>query len=200
MRRLPVRIAVALFTFIIGVVSTSFSAIRPHCSVEKTLPVATVVIPAKPNHPEGWKKLDIDNKFSLYLPPEMKEEENVIGHIEYYGPTRFFANKMLGVNYCYVEKRDNQVRYRGRISCDFLDGRFANEPSYRSAEVKVGGREARLSSRQFENSKMKYTGLCFPELDDGTLLIVGAMYEDDQVSNVAKQIFDSIEFPSQSDR
>lgn len=197
MRRLLVRFAVALFTFVVGVVSASLWVAQYHRTAEKMPTVRAIVIPIKPNHPEGWQKLDVFNKVSFYLPPDIKEVK-MLGNIDFIGVTKDFRNKTLSVAYDYVVKEVNEKLSHEKITCESEIVRLSHEPSFRSSEVKIGGRTATQYSFQFDGSKMKHMNLCFPNIGDGTIFTFGAMYKEDQESEVVKQIFDSIEFPSQA--
>jgi hypothetical protein len=196
MRGLLVRFAVALLTFVVGVVSASLWVAQYHRPVEKMPTIRAIVIPLKPNHPEGWQKLDVFNKVSFYLPPDMKEMK-MLGNIDFIGSTKSFENKTTGVTYSYIVKEVNEKLSR-KITCEYATYGLSREPSYRSSEVRIGGKAAAQYSYQFDDSKLKHMNLCFPDIGDGSLFTLSAIYEDEQNAGVVKQIFDSIEFPSQA--
>jgi hypothetical protein len=196
MKRITLRLAIVLLTFMLGVVITGLIATSPFRSTEK-IPVSVLSVAelnVKLNHPKGWRKIDVDNKFSFYLPPDMKQVE-LLGNIDYYGPTEHFGDKNLMINYGYVEKRYNEELWRGKVSCEMLAGKITDEPSYRSSEVEISGRRAREISWHSNSSKLSFITLCFSDIGDGTVLKFGAVSENTQSLDVAKQIFGSIEFP-----
>jgi hypothetical protein len=196
MKRITLRLSIALLTFLIGVVITGIPVTRPFSPAEKTPGSVPVVaeLKIKLNHPEGWRRIDVASKFSFYLPPDMKEVK-LPGNIDYFGPHKDFGNKTLEVNYGYIEKRYNEELWRGKVSCELLSRKLTDRPMYRSSEVKIGGRKATQIFWQSDTPKYSVMTLCFPDIGDGTVLKFGAVSEDERSLDVAKQIFGSIEFP-----
>ena len=79
MRSIRVGVVVALTTFSIGVVATSLWIVRDHRSAENLPSVHAVAMSQMWNHPEGWQKIEGDNRFSFYLPPDMEQDEDSVG-------------------------------------------------------------------------------------------------------------------------
>lgn len=188
--KLKVGLAGALIIFIAGLVFAWRWRIQDH----RLEPLAAVTaLAVRPNPPDGWKKIDEDGKFSFYLPPEMKHQEEV-GNIDYLGPHKSFADKTLEVFYFYVEKQSNEELWRGRVSCEYLMKNLREDPGWRSMEVETGGKKASQASGQFSESKLVNTILCFPDAGAGLILRLGTTYEEERAGDAAK-IIGSIEFP-----
>jgi hypothetical protein len=200
MKRLTPKIAAAFFAFVVEVASASLYVVRQYRSAEEVPIRHPISAPKELNHPEGWQKIDVDNKFSFYLPaeffppPNMKQVE-MPENVEYFGPTKTFGNKTLNVRYMYVDRRSNEELWHGKVSCETLLKAATDQPSYRSMDVEIGGRGARQIVWQTEKPKLSFTTLCFSDLGDGTILLFAAFSKDERVLDVAQQIFGSIEFP-----
>jgi hypothetical protein len=188
-----VGLAVALGTFIVGLVSASLWVVHNHRPPEQLPPVQAVAVRQTPHHPDGWKKIDVDERFSFYLPPDVKPEKELDANIEYFGPNKSFGSKTLNVGYIYVEKWRNEELWRGRVSCDVLMGKLAAEPGSQASEVETSGKRAKQVSGQYAESKLVYTKLCFPDAGDGTILRIEASYKEDRAVDATK-IISSIEF------
>jgi hypothetical protein len=153
-----------------------------------------ISIPHRPSHPEGWQKVSVADKFSFYTSPDLKRIKPV-GDIDYFGPHGAYGRKSLEVNYTYVEKHINDELWRGKVSCEVGESNLAERPGYRSAEVRVGGSDAREISWQSEKPKFSFVRVCFPDMGDGTILMFGAIAEDNEAIAVARRVIASIEFP-----
>jgi hypothetical protein len=193
MKRITLSFGVALLTFLSGVAVAGHFAAHPRRSAEKALAPAPVVAdsPVKVNRPEGWKKIEVKNAFSFYIPPDM-EPADAIGCP--FGVRGNFGNQSFGVGYDYIPKSLMEYMYRGRMSCEFLEGPLTDQTIYRIAEIEIGGRRAREIFRQWDNPKRSHISVCFPDLGDGALLRLGAGSEDERAMEVAKQVVDSVEF------
>jgi len=194
MKRLPPKFAIALFTLAVGVASASLYVVRHYRNAEEVSFLQPVSVPESSGHPEGWLKIAVGNKFSFYLPADMKQGE-LVGNIDYIGPTKTFGNETLEVNYGYVEKRNNEELWRGRVSCDLLSQGATLFPAYRTSQVEISHRRATQIFWQSDEPGSSYTTLCFPDVGDGTVLKFGARAKDNRGLDIAKQVFNSIEFP-----
>lgn len=182
------RAGVAFLTFIIGVLSASLW-IAGHRRPVHTIQSMSMhaVDQARSVAPDGWQRINVDDKFSFYLPPDMREAEP-IG--DYCGPAKDFRNKRLWLNYGYCETG----------SCDPSPA-LKGSSSFQSSQVEVGRRKALLTSWQEDRrSNWRFMTLCFQDIGDGkTWLSFGALSQDPQSLEVAKQVFASIEFSKSGD-
>jgi hypothetical protein len=192
MKRVTFRLAITLLTFLIGVAITGLLAVHPFRPTEK-LPAdipAVTELQVKPRPPEGWKKIDVKNVFSFYVPPDMKEE-TTIGCP--FGDREIYGNQSLQVSYDYVSKGLMEYGYRGRLTCEFFERSPTEQTTRRISVVEVGGRSARQIFWPPGELKHSHISLCFI-LGDGALLKFGAGSGDERGMDVAKQVIDSIEF------
>ena len=195
MNRFKIGLAVALVTFIIGVIAASLWVIHHQHLHESSSPPPTVAIRQMPNHPDGWKRINVDGKLSFYLPPDMEQEKEPVGNIEYFGPHQSFGSETLSVGYVYVEKRCNEELWRGTVSCELLTREPQGVSSFQSSEVEINGRRARQIFLQWDKPKLSVMRVCFPDVGDGTVFTLSVNSKDEQGLDVAKQVFSSIGFP-----
>jgi hypothetical protein len=195
MGKCKIGLAVALVTFIIGVVAASLWLTNKRHLPEPSPPAPPVAIRQTPEHPDGWKRIDADGKLSFYLPPDMEQEKEPVGNIDYFGPHKFFGSKTLSVGYVYVEKRYNEELWRGTVSCELLTREPQGVSSFQSSEVEINGRRAKQIFMRWDKPKLSVMRVCFPDVGDGTVFTLSANSKDEQVLDVAKQVFISIEFP-----
>ena len=194
MGKFKIGFAVALVTFIIGVVAAALWVIHNQHLPEPSPPAPAVAIQQTPTHPDEWKRIDVDGKLSFYLPPDMEQEKEV-GNIEYFGPNKAFGSKTLSVGYVYVEQRYNEELWRGKVSCELLTKEPQDVSDFQSSEVEINGRRARQIFWQSEKPKLNVMPVCFPDVGDGTVFTLSVNSKDEQGLGVAKQVFSSIEFP-----
>jgi hypothetical protein len=181
MRKFTFRLTVALITFLIGIAIAAFWVFRH----KEEIPALQI----KANVPKGWQKID-ERKFAIYLPPEMKQcPEILVGNV---GPPmegwNAYAQGDLIIRYDWFKRGD-------RSPCGFLP--TAPGYSYKSSEIKVAGKLARLDVWEYPAGSFDEGGidLCFPDIGDGkTWLSVRAFGRDKRALNLARQIFDSVEF------
>lgn len=193
MKRFTLGLAIALLTFLIGVVITALLAAYPFRSTEKIqVSVPTLAeLKVESNHPAGWRRIDADSKFSFYLPPDLREVD-LIGCP--FGIRKYFGNQSLMAGYDYVPNGVSEYGYRGKSFCELMERLLADQAMYRSSEVEIGGRRARQIFWKLGNPKHSQMMLCFPDLGDGTVLKFGASLEDERAMDEAKVILASIEF------
>jgi hypothetical protein len=202
--KFKVGLALALGTFIIGVAAASLRAVHKQRLTEQILSIDPVNVPQTASHPVGWRKIyvaplaedgqsQLAEKFSFYLPPEMKPEAELDANIEYLGPHQSFESKTLNGVYLYVEKWRNEELWRGRVSCDLLMQQIADEPGSQSSEVETGGKRARQIAVQAAKSGLAHTRICFPDAGAGMVLTIYVEYEKGRAVDAAK-IISSIEF------
>jgi hypothetical protein len=184
MRKLTIRLIVASITFVIGLFFATLWVIHNYHAPEVTPLVTKPTSHLSPtvNIPEGWQKITVDGKFSFNLPGDMKEKA-IIG--DFYGPAKAFRNRTLEISYVYND----------RFSCE-TPASLAAQRGYQISEVEVAGRKARQTFWPPDKpANLSSLTLCFPDLGDGkTRLQFGAIAEDEQALEVAKQIFSSIAF------
>jgi hypothetical protein len=195
MRKLTTRFAIALLTFSVGMVIASYLTTRrpPQAKdVQPPTPAATEIKMA-PDALEGWQKLDVEGKFSFYLPPDMTEVRppNIPEADRVFRRGSTPEDEFLYLYYTYGR----------RASCD-KDSDFSHKEISIKSEVVIGGKRAKLNIWQadpnegtFSFSRLPEMTLCFPDVDRGTAklyLYTGAT--DLKSLEVAKQIFNSIEF------
>ena len=195
MKKLTLKLAIAILTFLTGIVITGLLTIYSFRSTEKiqvsSPPVA--VIKVKANPPGGWKKVDVNNKVSFYLPSDMQEAE-LLDQIGYARPPKTFWNKILRFDYGYIDKLENAASRPGEQPCE-LAGTLREQPMYRSSEVEISGRKATQAFWQSDKPKLFYMNVCFSDIGDGTILKLAAVWKDERSLDVAEQILGTIEFP-----
>jgi hypothetical protein len=191
MKRVILKLAVALFTFLVGVVITWLLTFYPSRPTERTLVFTPPVtgLRVKPKHPEGWKKIDVENAFSFYVPPDMKELD-VLGCP--FGVRQHLGNQSLWVGYDYVPKGMMEYGYRGKLSCEVFEGALTASTIERISEMEVGGRRARVIFRQPDKLIHGRMSLCLQP--EGALLSFRVGSRDAREMDIAKQVVDSIEF------
>jgi hypothetical protein len=190
--KFKIGIVVTLAVVIIVVLLVSRSVVRTRPAIQEP-PLARAVAHRQTSaHPDGWTKIDVDKKFSFYVPPDVKEEAD-LGHIDYLGPTKWFGTEQLRAGYTYVEKLSNEQAWRGRVSCDLLTKDLEANPGFQGSEVEISNRIARQVSCQFEKREV-LSRLCFRDVGDETILMFTATYEPERAED-ARKIFSSIEFP-----
>ncbi|HEV7398034.1 MAG TPA: hypothetical protein VGN86_16100 [Pyrinomonadaceae bacterium] len=192
--KFKVGLAIALGIVIMGARLATRWVVHNPASIEKLPSARALAVRQTSNHPDGWTKIEVDKKFSFYLPPDLKEEKALDGNIEYLGPNKSFGDKNLNATYVYLEKWRNEQERRGRISCDLLMKSRAAEPGFLSANVEISNKRAEQITGQFDKSEMVQSSLCFPDAGDGTILVFTTSYEQARAAD-AEKIVSSIEFP-----
>src|SRR6185295_13611345 len=129
--KFKIGVAVALAVVIIVVLLVSRSLVRNRPSTQEPTPARAFAARQTSTHPDGWTKIEVDKKFSFYVPPDVKEEKE-IGNIDFLGPTKWFGTEKLAAGYTYVETWRNEQAWRGRISCDLLTKELAADPGFQS--------------------------------------------------------------------
>ncbi len=194
MRRFKFGLAVALVICIIMAVSASLWIIHSQHPTESSAPVPTVAVRQASNRPEGWMKIEVDRKFSFYLPPDVKEEKPRDERVDFLGPTKSFSGKRLNAGYMYVDTWRNEELRPRKLSCDLLMKSLAAQPGFRSSDVVIGHKIAKQVSGQFDKSEMAQSTLCFLDAFDGTILTFTTSYEKVRTVD-AEKIVGSLEFP-----
>lgn len=190
--KFKIGIVVALAVVIIVVLLVSRSLVRNRPSIQEPPLARAIAVRQTSTHPDGWTKIEVDKKFSFYVPPDVKEEAE-LGHIDYLGPTKWFRTEKLRAGYTYVERLRNEQAWRGRVSCDFLTKDLETDPGFEGSEVKISNKIARQVSSQFEGREV-LSRLCFRDMGDETILMFTTTYEPERAED-ARKIFGSIEFP-----
>lgn len=182
MRKLTLRLFIALLAFLAGVALTFMLSISQRPNKEALIPEQTV-IESNRTAPEGWKKIDVDDRVSFYLLPNMKltglpGNVGIMGTFEGRTPD----GKHLYLYYAYGE----------RVPSD------ANPSSGQGREMLISGKRAKVDSWQYDslellsNPKRRPGMILFvPDVGDGknTFEIYAVSFDLDAI----KQIFDSVE-------
>ena len=195
MRKLTTRLAIALLTFSIGIVSANLWITRRARQTEEVLPPAPAVAepPIMEDVSEGWRKVDVEGKFSFYLPPNM-EEVLPPNHPE--ADRVFRRRKTAEDEFLYL-----YYAYGRQGSCD-RDANLSSAGVSQKSEVVISGKRAMLNIWQpelgrldFSLSQLPKMKLCFPDVGRGKAkLYLYTTARDLKSLEVAKQIFNSIEF------
>lgn len=196
MRKLTIRFAMAVITFLIGIaVAGLWTPYRFH-RVEGTLTAKPFAADQKVTRgiPEGWKKVNIDGKFSFYLPPYMLKRK-----------TRFRDYISTGGGYSengglFLDYEYGKHIYHG--GCDNIAA-FVNREARPYSEVLIGGKSAWLDDLDTKEevggwssmNQWPVMSLCFSDIDNKkTKLFIEVVALFSQQLNEVKPIFDSIEF------
>jgi hypothetical protein len=199
MRKVIPKIAAVLLTFSLGYVAADLWATAPaHRAVEA--PVAKPMIAelqTQSNASEGWRKVDVDGRFSFYLPPDMRKIEPLSTD----SVLVFRRDKTPDSELLFLEYEEGK-----HISCDkdvhTLSKDF--EMSRKSeSELVIGGKRAKLSLWMHDPdsyldglSQSPEMILCFPDAGRGKgKMYFRAISPEPQAMVTAQQIFSSIEFP-----
>lgn len=198
MRKLIPGIAAALLTFSLGYVAADlWAAASSHQAIEVPLAKPTLAeLRAQSNASEGWRKVDVDGRFSFYLPPNMKKIEPFSTE----GVLVFRGDKTPDFEFLFLEYEEGK-----HISCDKDVHALRDlEMSRKSvSEPVIGGKRARLSL--WTHGPDSYLDglaqspemiLCFPDAGRGKgKMYFRAISPEPQAMVTAQQIFNSIEFP-----
>jgi hypothetical protein len=141
--------------------------------------------------PEGWKMIEIKDKVTLGLPPDMKPAK-LIGDSHAYGEA--YSNREIYLTIGYGEFRPR--RYEHDPPLDACDTRaiYLNDPAHRESDVEINGRKAKLAITHRFNPENMVASVCFPPDDKGIQLIVAAFGKDNRALQIAQQIFTSVKF------
>jgi len=189
MKGVAIRLSIALLTFLVGIVTTMLLA-TPLSLLNKGIPfqLPSVAAPKSTSlPPEEWKKVYVDNKFSIYLPTPYKDKRGKLETGIVAGGSLFAKGMLFYYEY-------GRHVYRGW--CE------EQMPRQRS-KVIVSGKKAWLDDRDamqdFGGSSSMNdwpsVQVCFPDIGDGrTKLFVEIAAPFSRQLSVAKRIINSIEF------
>jgi hypothetical protein len=190
MQKLLARAAVAICALGIGVALSHFAHNLPYFAHNYgAAEVAPEDIPAvnlrMRQNADGWKRIDIAGKFSFYLPPTMRPIEH---HRVYNVQAGSFGDAFVRINYAYFQGH----------SCP-SDRDFKHRPDFQALQLQtsqlvIDGREASLLSWHDVSHPQYLMTLCFADIGDQTRLHLGAASNEAQAMQVARRIFDSLEF------
>ena len=131
---------------------------------------------AKSSVPQDWQKTDIDGKYKIYLPPDMKP-----GRLfrDSGGYRRVFSNARMRIVFGYVENDR---------SCSFTE-------HSEISDVKISGKKAEMGVDYYFQPRALFIQLCFPDIGDGrTKAWMIARCTDQGAFETAEMIFNSVEF------
>jgi hypothetical protein len=178
MRKSSIQLAVAIYTFAVGVAIASLWAASPFGVVKEGLTPSpnVTIMKAEPAAPEGWQRVE-ERKLSLYLPPDMREREIAGDMDSSIERSKYYSNRDLWISYMYGKN----------LSCDPHPAM-----AYQFSRIKVAGKSAILFVYQPDET---WVDLCVPDMGDGkTSLWLRASGRDRNVLKLARQAIDSIEF------
>lgn len=193
MKKVSIRLLVALLTFVIGVTITLLWVV-PH--------LRTVNTPAAPKIPEtvrdegiplpdGWKELEIKNAVTLRQPQDMKPAELVGDSFAY---REAYSNQEIYIVVSYGEVLPRRHEHdRPFDACD-TSASLLEEPTHHESAVEINGRKAKLRIDRRLNPEYFIANVCYPPDDKGTQLIVIASGKDNRAWKTAQQIFSSVRF------
>ena len=195
MRKMTTRLAIALLTFSFGIVTAGLWASLRFRQTEEVSTLKSTVTEARMvlDDLDGWKKIDVEGKFSFYLPPNMEEmtPPNIPEADRVFRRRKTSEDESLYLYYTYGR----------RASCD-KDADFSNKEISQKSEIVIGGKRAKLNVWQTERAKyfsnlslLPEMTLCFPDVGQSK----GKLYLYTSARNlealeVARQIFNSIKF------
>jgi len=145
--------------------------------------------------PQGWKTLDIKNKVTLIMPPDMQRVELIGDSLRY---REAYANRDIHLTIAYADPLDPQSEEKLRrfrmYSCDtpkFL----LHRSTYEESVSDIGGRKVKLGIDHNLSLDSTFASACFPSTDDRAFeLYLTANCRGDSAVEIAKQIFSSIRF------
>jgi|SRR5215204_818044 len=181
--RLSSRLVVALLTFMIGVAVTLLwiaprlrEASTPRVSIDPVTPERAEV-----SFPEGWKRIEVQDSLTMWLPPDMKPAELIgdsPGHREAYN------NRELNLT----------IVYGGSLPCD-TPRVLLESPTYHESVIEIAGKKAKIGVERRHKSEYMTAQLCFLDSDgQGKRLNLAAICKDDRALDTAHRIFTSIKF------
>jgi hypothetical protein len=110
------------------------------------------------------------------------------------------VNKTLSFGYRLIDKEENKALWHGMMSCESWAEDHTGMTISRSSEVEIGGRRAIQAIWKLDNPTLHRMTLCFPEIEDGIILKLWAVSEDERSLDIAEQILGTIEFPQSKAR
>ena len=194
-RKLTIRIWVAMTTFVIGVALTALWVV-PRFAIEQHPPEMAVANPPQRQEiviPADWRQLDFNNKVLMMLPPDMRSVDLVADFLRY---TEGYSNGpvhlIISGDYQLPEFKDKS-RNKKIFTCD-PPATLRNGPTYTESLIQVDGRQAKLAIAHTVERGIA-ASLCFPNADDSDYeLLVTANCQDERALATARQIFSSIRF------
>jgi len=181
MQKIALRAIAGLGTLSIGVTVSIFAnAYRARSTPPRDIPAAK--LPMAPYFTEGWRRVTINRRFSFYLPATMKTD---LARDQWGSPAGSFSDSNLKVVY----------DYSTALSCG--PNPFVTSLGYpQVTRETIAGKLATLRTEQFDPANLYSMTLCFTDIDDhATKLQLSASGRDAHALSVARQIFDSIDFP-----
>lgn len=185
----------AVITFAIGVALTILWVV-PSVRIEKIpAEVAASNLPTQQQTvlPDGWRRLEFDNKVFIMLPPDLQSKEPFGDSRRY---REVYANKQLHLEifgHVMILVPNDELRKRRAFPCERPET-VQKDPAYSESVIEIDGRRAKLGITHTSDRGIGAT-LCFPNADDSVFdLLFAAHCEDEQALATARQIFSSIRF------
>ena len=130
--------------------------------------------------PNGWKKIDVGDKASLYLPHDMEPTRGLEESAVY---RAIFSDASIRVTISYGEQL-----------CSLTDS-HRGLPSYSESPLEVNGKNAQFGIDRYYEPKLTILYLCFPSLDNGpSQLRLAVVCKGPEAVETARQIFKSVKF------
>lgn len=168
-RTLSTRFAVALLTFAVGVavtllwVTTRFVSLNP----ARVLDVSDTQRDGQKFSLEGWKEIDVKNKFTVQLPHDMQPSE-LVGDSDSHREA--YSNQGINITIVYGE----------HPSCETAR-HLLDRPTYHESVIDIDGRKAKLGIDRYYQPQPINAHLCFLNSDDGGMrLSMVAFCRDDR--------------------
>jgi hypothetical protein len=179
MQKVLARAAVAICALATGVALSHFvRSYRAPAVAPEDIPAVNLRMG---RNAEGWKRVDIDGKFSFWLPPTMRLIEH---HRVFNVRAGTLGDAFVHIDYAYFQDH----------SCP-SDRDFKQRPDFQTSQLVIAGREGSLFSWHDASHPEYLMTLCFADIGDGrTRLHLRAASNEAQSMQVARQVFDSLEF------
>lgn len=191
MQRLTFTFLVALLTFVIGVVTATFWIIYRLPSVEKLdepMVERSAHTRMRVHIPGGWRKVDVQGKFSFLIPPDMNSEpvQPEDSYVEVY------RSASMRVSFDYGRYSDPLIFY-------------ADKPDYKKLFTEMAGKKVKFVTFVYPEAKYEFkyiaavhfadVGVLEKENYGKTKLTMRVSYNNPDELETAKLIFGTIEFP-----
>jgi hypothetical protein len=162
-------------------------------SAPQTLPVSPAVKSEQLAVPADWRMLDVKNKVTIRMPPDMQPSELIgdsFAHREAYG------NREVEITISYGETVPQPLNQR-KDSFDRCETpqHLLKESTYHQSVIEIDGQKAQLGINRYYQPEFILAYLCFLNPSERSeQLILSARCNDDHALETAQKIFASIRF------
>lgn len=143
--------------------------------------------------PADWKQLDIKNRITIRLPPDMKPSELIGDSFAY---REAYKNRDIGITIAYGAVRPSRPNQKGDLfePCETRPPRL-EESTYHESVIEIDGRRAKLRIDRHHQPEFILADVCFLNPPDRSeQVIVMAFCKNDNALQTAQQVFNSIRF------